>query len=92
MEIVLGTYAYALIMFFISTVFFFVIEKSNAQAILTLILLIFIITFLQSCSKENFECNLEETINRVCDENDKEACIKDVTNVLSYSCNINKTD
>jgi len=92
MEIILGTYAYALIMVFIAIVIFFVIEKSNAQAMLTLILLMFIITFLQSCSKENFECNLEETINRICDENNKEACIEDITNVLSYSCGINKTD
>ena len=92
MEIVLGTIAYGLLMFFMSIISLFIIEGSKPQAVLTLILLMFIITFLQSCSKENFECNLEETINRVCDENDKEACIEDVTNVLSYSCNINKTD
>lgn len=46
----------------------------------------------QGCSKENFECNLKETIDRVCNERNNDACIKDVTNVLSYSCDINKTD
>jgi len=55
------------------------------------IIIILLIIF-QGCSKENFECNLKETIDRVCDENNTEACIEDVTNVLSYSCDINKTD
>lgn len=55
------------------------------------IIIILLIIF-QGCSKENFECNLKETIDRVCNERNNDACIKDVTNVLSYSCDINKTD
>ena len=91
MEIVLGTYAYALIMFFISIVFFFVIEKSSAQAILMLILLMFTITFFQSCSKQEPECDLDKIIAQTCNKNhDNEACVKEVIDILSFSCDIDK--
>ena len=46
----------------------------------------------QGCSKENFECNLDKTIARVCDQYNNEACIEEVTNILSYSCGINKAN
>lgn len=46
----------------------------------------------QGCSKEEFECNLDETIAKVCNKYNNEACIEEVIDVFSYSCDINKTD
>ncbi len=46
----------------------------------------------QGCSKENFGCDLDETIARVCNKYNNEDCTKEVIDILSYSCDINKTD
>jgi c-di-AMP phosphodiesterase-like protein len=100
MSLLLGISAYALIMFFLAIICFFILERSSQDEVtLILILLIFILFILfsfQSCSKQEFKCNkenIEKTIIQTCsDSNDKEACEEDVINILSLSCGINKTD
>ena len=46
----------------------------------------------QGCSKEEFECNLDETIAKVCNKYNNKDCIEEVIEVFSYSCDINKTN
>ena len=62
------------------------------KVIILLLIIFYKLIIFQGCSKENFECNLDKTIARVCDQYNNEACIKEVTNILSYSCGINKTN
>ena len=62
------------------------------KVIILLLIIFYMLIIFQGCSKENFECNLDKTIARVCDQYNNEACIKEVTNILSYSCGINKTN
>jgi c-di-AMP phosphodiesterase-like protein len=100
MSLLLGISAYALIMFFLAIICFFILERSSQDEVtLILILLIFILFTLfslQSCSKQEFKCNkenIDKTIIQTCNNsNDKEACREDVINILSLSCGINKTD
>ena len=49
----------------------------------------------QGCSKDDFECspeNIEKIIAQTCNEYNKEACVREVIDILSYSCDINKTN
>lgn len=100
MSLLLGISAYALIIFFLTVICFFILERSSQDEVtLILILLIFALFILfsfQSCSKQEFKCdkeNIEKTIIQTCsNSNDKEACREDVINILSLSCGINKTD
>ena len=62
------------------------------KVIILLLIIFYMLIIFQGCSKENFECNLDKTITRVCDQYNNEACIEAVTNILSYSCGINKAN
>ena len=96
MELLLGIFAYVLIMFFTTVICFFLIERSHQEVIVILILLIVALYTFQGCSKQEFKCdkeNIDKTIIQTCNNsNDKEACREDVIDILSLSCGINKTD
>ena len=62
------------------------------KVIILLLIIFYMLIIFQGCSKEEFECNLDETIAKVCNKYNNEACIEEVINVFSYSCDINKTD
>ena len=46
------------------------------KVIILLLIIFYMLIIFQGCSKENFECNLDKTIARVCDQYNNEACIK----------------
>ena len=93
MELLLGIFAYVLIMFFTTVICFFLIERSHQEVIVILILLIVALYTFQGCSKQEFKCDIDKTIIQTCNNsNDKEACIEEVIELLSLSCGINKTD
>tara|TARA_R100000742_G_C4165972_1_gene5897 strand:+ start:277 stop:471 length:195 start_codon:yes stop_codon:yes gene_type:complete len=62
------------------------------KVIILLLIIFYMLIIFQGCSKENFGCDLDETIARVCNKYNNEDCTKEVIDILSYSCDINKTD